>query len=407
MAYKLLIIDDEPLVRFGLRSTIKWSDYNIEVVGEAENGIDGLEKIKALQPHIVLTDVKMPLLDGLQMIEKARLLNEEVEFIILSGYGEFEYAKKAFQHDVVNYLLKPIANEELIATILRVIDRIKKKSLVSRSEYVLENSQDEINRKIIRVLVHRHYDDLADLRAQMEMYDINLCEEGLVIVAVIDEEKSQLETFNLLKDFEVIVTNLLHKEQIKYTCGIYHNRLIVVSDLQDVTVAETLMHKALVAYENTSEFTLSLGISGVFLSPLYIARAYEEAKGVASNGLLRFVNSVQIYNGVSQIYNPNLLRVLDIINKEYMEDIDVKAVADKLDVSTSYLMHMLKAEIGITFNTLLIKTRLRQAKIFLSTNEFRINEVAYKVGFNDEKYFSMVFKKYEGMTPSQYMKRHV
>lgn len=407
MTYKLLIIDDEPLVRFGLRSTINWSEYHIEVVGEASNGIEGLNKIKDLKPDIVLTDVKMPLLDGLQMIEKARALNEEVEFIILSGYGEFEYAKVAFKHDVVNYLLKPIANEELIATILRVIDRIKKKSLVSRSEYVLENSQDEINRKIIRILAHRHFNDLDDLRAQMKMYNITLCEKGLVIVAIVDEEKSQLSTFNLLKDFEIIISKLLNEAGVKYLFGIYHSRLIIVTELDEVEVVEAIMQKGLVSFEKSHEMTLSLGISGLFSSPVDISRAYDEAKSVASSGLFRFVNSVQIYNGVSQIYNPNLLRVLDIINKEYMSDLDVKTVALKLDVSTSYLMHMLKAEIGITFNTLLIKTRLRQAKILLSTNEFRINEVAYKVGFNDEKYFSMVFKKYEGMTPSQYMKQHV
>ena len=116
----------------------------------------------------------MPLLDGLEMIGKIREFNKSVEFIILSGYGEFEFAKVAFKHNVVNYLLKPVSNEELIDTILRVIDRIKTKELVTRSEYVLDNSQDEINRKVIRMLVHEPYDSLAELNSKIAMFNVTL-----------------------------------------------------------------------------------------------------------------------------------------------------------------------------------------------------------------------------------------
>ena len=188
--------------------------------------------------------------------------------------------------------------------------------------------------------------------------------------------------------------------------GIYHDRLILIVNILDVQELEKILLNVLNEFTLFSEKTISFGVSNLFTNVAGLKTAYETSKGVATNGFLRFVNSVQVYNGESTIYSPNLLRVMDVINREYMNDINVTSVGEKLDVSASYLMHMLKDEIGITFNTLLIMTRIREAKVLLRTNKYRIYEVANNVGFNDEKYFSMVFKKYEGMTPSQFMRKN-
>ncbi len=404
--YKLVIIDDEPLVRFGLKTTINWADYGIVFCGEAENGIAGIKLVEEVQPDIVLTDVKMPLLDGLEMISKIRKFNKNVEFIILSGYGEFEFAKVAFKHDVVNYLLKPVSNEELIDTILRVIERIKAKELVVRSEFVLENSQDEINRKIIRILIHESFTDLAELNAHIAMFNVKLFDEGFVVVGVLDNEDDRTKIFNKLKELQNIVIAELNTQAILQHSGIYHDRVVLIINMTDVHALEAMLFNSLQQFKKHSAKTISFGISDKFSTVRDVKGAYDTSKGVATNGLLRFVNSVQIYNGESQVYSQNLLRVMDVINREFMDNIDVTSVSQKLDVSPSYLMHMLKDDIGITFNTLLIMTRIREAKVLLRTNEYRVYEVASKVGFNDEKYFSMVFKKYEGMTPSQYMRHN-
>lgn len=404
--YKLVIIDDEPLVRFGLKTTINWSDYDIVFSGEAENGIAGIKLVEEVSPDIVLTDVKMPLLDGLEMIGKIREFNKSVEFIILSGYGEFEFAKVAFKHNVVNYLLKPVSNEELIDTILRVIDRIKTKELVTRSEYVLDNSQDEINRKVIRMLVHEPYDSLAELNSKIAMFNVTLFNEGFVVVGILDNEEDRTKIFDNLKHLQNILTKTFCEKKYSQHSGIYHDRLILIVNILDVQELEKILLNVLNEFALFSEKTISFGVSNLFTNVAGLKTAYETSKGVATNGFLRFVNSVQVYNGESTIYSPNLLRVMDVINREYMNDINVTSVGEKLDVSASYLMHMLKDEIGITFNTLLIMTRIREAKVLLRTNKYRIYEVANNVGFNDEKYFSMVFKKYEGMTPSQFMRKN-
>lgn len=120
--YKLLVVEDENIIRKGLVHTIDWLSLGFTVIAEGENGSVGLELIKKHEPDLVITDIKMPELDGLEMILKAK---EAVNFesIILTSYSEFDYAKKAIEIGVSNYLLKPI-NEELL---FQAVNKIKLK----------------------------------------------------------------------------------------------------------------------------------------------------------------------------------------------------------------------------------------------------------------------------------------
>ena len=129
---KVLLVEDEELIRQGLRYTTPWEQYGCEVIGEAKDGEEGIEKILELKPDIVITDVKMPKLDGLSMIEQVR---EQVscEYIILSGYDEFAYAKKAMYLEAHGYLLKPVDDEELEAVLASTSRRIEEKRRVYQS----------------------------------------------------------------------------------------------------------------------------------------------------------------------------------------------------------------------------------------------------------------------------------
>ncbi|MEV5026776.1 response regulator transcription factor [Paenibacillus sp. LPE1-1-1.1] len=115
--YKLVIIDDEPLIRQGLRAIIDWSSYDIELCGEADNGIDGLRLCQEQKPDLAIVDIKMPGLNGLQVIEQSKKLGLHIDFIVLSGYSEFAYAQKATEYGVRCYLLKPIEQTEMIQKI--------------------------------------------------------------------------------------------------------------------------------------------------------------------------------------------------------------------------------------------------------------------------------------------------
>ncbi|MFD0714358.1 response regulator [Paenibacillus sp. GCM10027626] len=138
---KALIVDDEYLVRLGLRKTIAWEQLGIEIVGEAEDGLTGYEEAMKCKPELIITDIKMPFMDGIELMKKVKDSKLEASFIVLSGYGDFEYAKGAIRYGAVEYLLKPIENVQLEEVLHRVVERIAGERTVVRlgKEKVLED----------------------------------------------------------------------------------------------------------------------------------------------------------------------------------------------------------------------------------------------------------------------------
>lgn len=110
---QVLLVDDERIVLESISKTVDWHSMGVNLLGLCKNAFEALEAIKNLHPDIVITDIKMPVMDGLELIHKARELDAYVEFIILSGYGEFELAKKAMKEGVRHFLLKPCSEEEI------------------------------------------------------------------------------------------------------------------------------------------------------------------------------------------------------------------------------------------------------------------------------------------------------
>lgn len=115
--YKLLIVDDEEIEREGMAHFIPWEEQGIQLVGTAWNGVQGLEMMERLRPDIVLVDVKMPVMSGLEMIRQARQTFPDVVYVILSGYGEYEFTSQAMEEGVRHYLLKP-CDEKRIREVL-------------------------------------------------------------------------------------------------------------------------------------------------------------------------------------------------------------------------------------------------------------------------------------------------
>ncbi len=117
--HKVLIVEDEDIMRKGLMFMAKWQEVNCIVVGEAVNGQDGLEKIRKYQPDIVIVDINMPVMNGLEMLEKS-IREYGYDAIIVSGYGEFEYARKGISLGITEYLLKPIDYPKLYEAIQKI-----------------------------------------------------------------------------------------------------------------------------------------------------------------------------------------------------------------------------------------------------------------------------------------------
>jgi two-component system response regulator YesN len=126
--HKVLIVDDEPMIREGLQTLVDWSKYGFAVVGTASNGREAVEKHAVFSPDLILIDIRMPGMDGLQAIEEIRKTDNSCHFLILSGYAEFNYAKQAIAHNVDGYILKPIDEDELESYVERVSLQLQSQS---------------------------------------------------------------------------------------------------------------------------------------------------------------------------------------------------------------------------------------------------------------------------------------
>lgn len=117
---KLVIAEDEDIIRMGLVQTIDWQAMEVELIGEAADGMEALEQVKKLQPDVLLTDIRMPRLSGLELADKVLAMGQRTRVVFLTSYAEFDYAREALRLQAVDYLLKPVEEEEL-ARVMRNI----------------------------------------------------------------------------------------------------------------------------------------------------------------------------------------------------------------------------------------------------------------------------------------------
>lgn len=256
--YNIVIVEDEPTVRRGLVMTTPWDKLDCKVIGDVANGEEGKDIILKLKPDIVITDIKMPKKDGMQMIEE---VSEDVDtvFIVLTAFSDFNYAKNAIKLGVVDYLVKPFEDEGLVDA--------------------LESAKRSVDR--IRIVQSHGQSTQKDIALNLE---------------------------NSLK-------------QTKH-----------------------------------------------------------------SN-------------------HENINRVVEYIRTCYAQDINIADTADKLGVSASYLARLFKEEMDYSFHEYLVLYRIQKACEMLFDPNIRIYEVATACGFNDQRYFSIVFKKHIGVTPGHYKEK--
>ncbi|MGN1141916.1 MAG: response regulator [Oliverpabstia sp.] len=182
--YKVMIIDDEEIVRMGFRDLIDWEKEGYYICAEGKDGKDGLAKLLDTWPDLVLVDIKMPGLSGIDLIKAAREKNFKGHFIILSGYSEFEYAKSAITYGVREYLLKPIDEDELLENI-----RVLRKELDEKAgEQAFNSSNAEIAREELIRKILLKMDTREKLEEQLELYKMDLSNQIFCVAVIFDKE---------------------------------------------------------------------------------------------------------------------------------------------------------------------------------------------------------------------------
>ncbi|MEF2248241.1 response regulator transcription factor [Paenibacillus sp. IITD108] len=232
--YRVLIVEDEKQIREGLRQLIENLIGGFKIAGVAVNGKEGLELARALRPDIIITDIRMPVMDGLEMISSIREQFADVDIYILSGYEEFEYAKQALRYRVTDYLLKPISRIELAQTLERYKEKRQAQHIQEEERTAGTENRDgkagasRSSRKIIREVkeyVQQHLDQNITLQEVAEKVYLNAqylsylfkCETGQNYGEFVTEERIGKAKL-LLKD-----TNLKIRE-ISVMCGYTHEK---------------------------------------------------------------------------------------------------------------------------------------------------------------------------------------
>lgn len=164
---KLLIIDDEETVREGLKK-LPWDTIGITSIETAEDGYTALEIVATQHPHIILTDIRMPGINGLQLAEEITKQNIDGEMIVLSGYGTFEYARRAMRNGVFDFLLKPSSPAEILNTVSRAVERVKynqskkaQKEVKNFSEHLYDNAEKKTCAMTLEYIENNYMDDIT------------------------------------------------------------------------------------------------------------------------------------------------------------------------------------------------------------------------------------------------------
>ena len=165
---RVLLVDDEIMIREGFKRLFDWEGHDCEVVGEAADGMDALSKIDALRPDIAIMDINIPIMNGLKVIQLARLKHPDIAFVIVSGYDDFSYCREALRLQITDYILKPVNYEEFGSC----IDNLKIALFEKQSSAQTEQTEERPIQSITRYL-QQHLSEELSLSVLAEEFHLN------------------------------------------------------------------------------------------------------------------------------------------------------------------------------------------------------------------------------------------
>lgn len=300
--YKLLVVDDEYYIRDCVTTIIDWNSIGIEIIGTAIDGEDARQKVELLAPDIVITDIRMDKVDGLDFADALRRDYPFIKVIIMSGYDDFDYIKKALEIKVFTYLLKPMRPDELVEAVQNVIKAIEEeKKLVDRIQKMeLEIDRDRylLIDRFISDLMKGNHGSNEDIQASMTFLNIILQKSYYCCIII-----SIVNYYEILKDLGLkklhgtmfsikeLLNNILSDYEIWALIGDDGNLKSIIGS--DLFIQGAVNHKLITALEQVTAYiaellgiSVSISIGGVYQDLLELSKSYEEALLVAEHNTL-------------------------------------------------------------------------------------------------------------------------
>ena len=361
---KVFLVEDEAIIRRGIKKNVEWEKNGFEFVGEAGDGEYAYPQILKTEPDILITDIKMPFMDGLELSHLVKKILPNTKIIILSGYNEFEYAKEAITIGISEYLLKPVTAASLTAVLRKVKEEIREEKEKSRlleryfvsyekyNAFLDKTDYTGVDRKLIQ--------DFLKLGSAGE--------EGMFIDKYLAAVGENNYRSLLLRQYMTIDIFFCVQEFLK---GLSVCADEIPPELGDIKY----IPKIVVSEEQTVSYLKEL-----------FAFAISERDRVSGNRYGSLIDTAKQY--LAEHFESN--------------DVSLNTVAAQVGVSSSYFSSIFKQETGQSFVEYLTKLRIDKACELLRCTTLRTAEIGERVGYNDPHYFSATFKKVTGVSPKDY-----
>ena len=422
--YKVLLVDDEYMITEGLKRLIPFDKWDMEVVATANHADDALDYVREHPVDIVISDVNMPDKTGLEMIQEMKDLLPDAYYILLSGYQEFDYVKKAMNLSVVDYLVKPVDKVELGHLLEKIVTQLREKL---QEPEILSQQLDEEAFKThltqkenwwIGLSKEKQGDFVIPYYVLGQDWQIVLADqefEGLLVMPF--EAPYQINFEKWKRDVEKTLfygsVNLDQSESLfSYYEPIY--RVIIQGNLQQIIDELTLLEK--IVLENTPRVSITKQLFTQFVMDVF--HLFEHLKADDMTDIVKNIHAITTFEDLVAYtketltsffgqyrMNENVVSVLEVIGRDYQKELSLKDISKDLFINPVYLGQLIKKETNSTFAELLNKQRIKAAQqLLLSTND-SIEDICYTVGYSNVGYFYKVFRKLCGKSPKAYRKQ--
>ena len=422
--YKVLLVDDEYMITEGLKRLIPFDKWDMEVVATANHADDALDYVREHPVDIVISDVNMPDKTGLEMIQEMKDLLPDAYYILLSGYQEFDYVKKAMNLSVVDYLVKPVDKVELGHLLEKIVTQLREK--VQEPEILSQQLDEEafkthLTQKEnwwIGLSKEKQGDFVIPYYVLGQDWQIVLADqefEGLLVMPF--EAPYQINFEKWKRDVEKTLfygsVNLDQSESLfSYYEPIY--RVIIQGNLQQIIDELTLLEK--IVLENTPRVSITKQLFTQFVMDVF--HLFEHLKADDMTDIVKNIHAITTFEDLVAYtkktltsffgqyrMNENVVSVLEVIGRDYKKELSLKDISKDLFINPVYLGQLIKKETNSTFAELLNKQRIKAAQqLLLSTND-SIEDICYTVGYSNVGYFYKVFRKLCGKSPKAYRKQ--
>lgn len=414
---KLLIADDEMYVLEYIKTVLDWESLGITLCGCAADSKEAIQIAEKENPDMALLDINMPGMDGLELTELLLKKNPDLVMAFVTGYSEFEYARKALQLGAEEYILKPFSPEELENAVRRLKLKIEKRAQ--------ERCDSKKDRKVLRenllrqMMTSRDFLNIANWQERMGHVGIVCPYERFLAVQIeihfedhMQEPDMGLWKFsirNILEEYPLIDNTVLYMTD----GGVQRISLLMNGKSENMTcenLKKYFMDVQKIMWDYL-KLLITVGVGEIKDSLEGLYDSSREAESACTEQQRQGVGKLYFYEEVqAEREKPRSRRAEEIIRavecairENYQDfDLNVEKIAEMVYLDASYIRRIFSRYRGCTVVDFLMEYRMEEAKKLLEEGSLSISQIAEQVGYMDPGYFTKCFKKYFGVTPSNF-----